>query len=247
MSDFLNLKHNDAIFLISGVHKLLSKASKKEALDLDDMTPLERSPRSRLYNERFLFLLFKNRKGTHYLDPEDATFFKQIYLNHHDNKATWIYFEHLKNSKCDQRTLELVLDLALQIEEMTYHSGNRQEAFECLMKQIEDLDLRLWVFDNMDRGFVYKIKLPIMECLKQCPRVVGHHLATALSFMTGFAIVACFYFDLWKDVIAFLVLNHISDKILVNFFYITSAGARIISPFDFSTTNLTLLEASIWT
>ena len=75
-------------------------------------------------------------------------------------------------------------------------------SLDCVFKKVEDKELKVWIFDTLNRGLIYSIR--------QKFTVIIDVLETFWKFISGFVRMFFFYFDIYKDILAFVVFDHIS-------------------------------------
>jgi hypothetical protein len=179
--------------------------------------------RSGLFNVSLIRILLKDRPSDGVLYPEEQSKLQTYYLDHHDKGQTAIFMEHVNNC-ANMRTTELVMDAILGWETSLGHNQIKFEALQCLKDSATDVELRGWLFKNIDRGVGYDIMRVLwisvedikrnLACCFNCPKISQ---ISSLIFKVSKALmkIGLFYFDFFKDIVAFTILYHISSEILV--------------------------------
>ena len=71
-----------------------------------------------------------------------------------------------------------------------------------MFTKVDDKELKVWIFDTLNRGITYS--------LRQKFTMIIDVLETFWKFISGFVRMFFFYFDIYKDILAFVVFDHIS-------------------------------------
>lgn len=95
------------------------------------------------------------------------------------------------------------------------------EAVECLENNIEDITLRSWVMDMIDRGPGYdlgkfakhSIINPVNNFFQTCIPI--YPITSVKEFISGFAASVGELTNFFKDITLILILWHFAKKILV--------------------------------
>ena len=71
-----------------------------------------------------------------------------------------------------------------------------------MFTKVDDKELKVWIFDTLNRGITYS--------LRQKFTMIIDVLEKFWKFISGFVRMFFFYFDIYKDILAFVVFDHIS-------------------------------------
>ena len=162
------------------------------------------------------------------LDPEEGSTLIGIYSAiYHDNFQTNLFFDQLRYCPNEAIT-ESVLDMIISWEIRRAGHTSKKEAIDCVMRNVsEDIELKNWILERLDRGTLYKFKQFVFSVVPEKFFWTGRMLGAVYGTLL-------FYWDVMKDAVTYLLFNHISSKIMVSklklvyFLFITS-GSQIIS------------------
>ena len=161
-----------------------------------------------MFNGALITIFQKEMTHMSKLDPEDLSLIIQSYEQHHNLNCTEIFFEHLQ--KCDNiKMVEEVVDCIKLWEYSHAHDKVEGKVYKCLMENIQDFQLRSWIFTHMDRGFFYNLQKKIISP-KNMKRLTFY-----LNLFLGILGIIFFYFDIFKDVLFFRILGHLWTNVLV--------------------------------
>ena len=129
--------------------------------------------------------------------------------------------------------VEFVLDMIISWEIRRSDHASKKEAMDCIMKNVsKDIELKNWILQRLDRGFLYKLKQWFFS-------VIHEPFFHLFRFLCAAGSTLCFYWDIVKDVITFILLNHVSSKILVS--------SNLKPKFDLHSLHFwNLSDASVW-
>ena len=126
---------------------------------------------------------------------------RKIYEIFHNCQSTELFYQHVKNYN-DITTTELILDTTFEWEIFEGHCSSKVEAIDCIFDHLEDKQLKNWIFEILSRGIVYSIQQKFIGVIDV--------LETFWKFISVFVRMFFFYFDIYKDILAFVVFDHIS-------------------------------------
>ena len=145
------------------------------------------------------------------LDTEESSLIIQSYMQHHNLGCAEVFFEHLQ--KCDNiKMVEEVIEIVKNWECQHAHEKNIGKVYQCFMENIKDLQLRSWIFTQMNRGCFYDLEKKIISP-KNKKRLI-YYLNIFLSILG----IILFYFDIFKDILFFRILGHLWINVLVKCF-----------------------------
>ena len=149
---------------------------------------------------------------------EDISKIKDSYVLHHYHSEahTSLFIEHLKHTGANTQTIEHIIDEIMKLE-IQFHGGKEIKAIECLMKNMKDPILKNWLIGLLDRGFFYKLQNIFWNSLSWNLKSL---IELSFSIVLGIVTIVLFYFDLYKDVVFFSILDHIWTEILVRNIFI---------------------------
>ena len=174
-----------------------------------------------------LLRLNSNQKLSN-LTLDDKGKILKIYAQHHDRRllagepvSIDVFFGHVKNFSevknfnfwVRSQVRNDILDLAYIWEDE--HHDTQYKAFGCIFENIEDLELKYWIFENhpSERGFFYQIS-ELYKSLTDSETWDWIKWILAV-LMSGFGFLF-FAFDAIKDFLAYLFIDYIATEILVS-------------------------------
>ena len=162
------------------------------------------------FHQALISLLSKEFPLGTVLDPEETSTIIGIYsTTYHSQNQTEMFFCQLKN--CPNKVIvEFVLDMIVSWEIRRSDHTSKKEAMDCIMKNVsKDIELKNWILQRLNRGCLFKMKQFFFT-------VIPEWCINLLRFLCAAGSTLCFYWDIVKDVITFILLNHVSSKILVS-------------------------------
>ena len=184
---------------------------------LHELQRLNENPRTKFFNRHLIKCFQKQLPPDGVLDQEDISLIKQSYTFHHYNKDAYtsLFIEHLKNAGGNIQTIEQIIDEIMKLE-IKFHNEKEIKAIECLMKNMKNPILKNWLICYLDRGFFYNLQKMFCSCFSSN---LIDLMKLIFSIVLGIVTIILFYFDLYKDVVFFSILDHIWTEILViNYF-----------------------------
>ena len=191
------------------------------------------------FHEVLISLLSKELPPGTVLDPEEESTIIGIYSTiYHPHDQTDLFFYQLKNCP-NEAVAELVLDMIISWEIRRSDHTSKKEAMDCIMKNVsKDIELKNWVLEKVDRGFLHKMKQRLFYVIPDSCFYSFDLISVAISTLF-------FYWDIVKDVITYILLNHISSKILVSIPN-ENCLTRCFAFFHFRCIDLKLSKVSTW-
>ena len=147
------------------------------------------------------------------LDEEEINKIKNIYSTKYHGSNSDIFFEQVKN--IPHKRMSEIIDTVAKWELNKGHKSEF-EATNCIMKNVKDPESKLMVFNHFDRGCMYNMKQFIISSIEYC---CLDSCSIMISFISVFISIILFYADVYKDVISFDILHHISSTILVSLYF----------------------------
>ena len=180
----------------------------------DELERLNKNPRAKFFNKQVIKCFQKQLPSDGVLSQADIALIKESYTFHHYHKDAHIsiFIEHLKNTRGNTQTIEQIVDEIMKLE-IKFHNEKEIKAIECLMKNMKNPILKNWLICYLDRGFFYNLQKMFCSCFS--PNLIDS-IRLIFSIVLGIVTIILFYFDLYKDVVFFSILDHIWTEILVN-------------------------------
>ena len=128
------------------------------------------------------------------------------------------YFDHVKDVTTDLNMIEIAVDEAWKIE-MDLHSFCQRAAIKCMRKNIKDESLFIWICNHLEceRGLTFKLQKMFEKFYSHDKRKVDWISSVKTCIIEVWAIFQMYY-DTYQDVIFILLLHHVSNKLLVNYY-----------------------------
>ena len=142
-------------------------------------------------------------------DEEEINKIKNIYSTKYHGSNSDIFFEQVRN--IPHKRMSKIIDTIVKWELHKAHNS-KFEAIDCIMKNVKDPESKLIVFNHFDRGCMYNIKQFIISSIEYCQ----DSCSIMISITSVFMGIILFYADVYKDIISFDILHHISSKFLVS-------------------------------
>ena len=171
-----------------------------------ELTELNNMP-VKLFNVP-LINCFQNQNGKREcLNPDEISLIIEQYKLHQSEGMIEYFYKHLKNCG-NTETIEQTIDNIYTWETQQGHS--EVEVTKCVMENVKDPVLKNWVLCLMNRGSIYLLE-------KACGLHSKSMYTIKMTVSIIYAIVSLimFYWDVYKDIIFFFILNHIWTNLLV--------------------------------
>ena len=199
-------------FFIAGVHIGLNDNLDRDGdIEMEILSVHSQCQRIARFNEALITIFQKEMTYMSRLDPEESSLIIQSYEQHHKLGCAEVFFEHLE--KCDNiKMVEKVFDIVKNWECNHAHEKNIGKVYQCFMENIKDLQLRSWIFTQMNRGCFYDLEKKIISPKNK------KTLIFYLNLFLGIVGIILFYFDIFKDILFFRILGHLWTNVLVKCF-----------------------------
>ena len=188
------------------MHPKYSKAKMEAEIELSELNNMP----VKLFNVQLMNCFQNKNDKRECLDPDEISLIIEQYKLHHSEGMTEYFFKHLKN--CGNiEAIEQTIDNIYTWEIQQGHERSEVEVTKCIMENVKDPVLKNWVLGLMNRGSIYLLE-------KAC----GFHsksmstIKMSVSIIYAFLSLIWFYWDMYKDIIFFFILDHIWTKLLVS-------------------------------
>ena len=199
------------------VHCIIKEESKPINLELtaivDDVLPSNTS-----FNPILMNILSKDIPEEGSLDPEEASTLIGIYKSHYHPAKSNKFFKQLKYAP-NQKTAKMIFNAVMNWEIRRSDHESKKDAINCILNAAnDDIELKQWLPNALDRGFLSNLKEKIMHILPI--GIFTSKVLTRLDFLKSTVFTFTFYWDVLKDVATFALFNHMSVNILVSIYSI---------------------------
>ena len=129
---------------------------------MEKLSAKSQSPRISMFDGALITIFRKEITHMSRLDTEESSLIIQSYMQHHNLGCAEVFFEHLQ--KCDNiKMVEEVIEIVKNWECQHAHEKNIGKVYQCFMENIKDLQLRSWIFTQMNRGCFYDLEKKIIS------------------------------------------------------------------------------------
>ena len=178
-----------------------------ELMDMDSETTFHAQKE---FHQVLINILSKDLPSGGILDPEESYTLIGIYSEiYHDNFQTELFFDQLRYCP-NEAVTDSVLDMIISWEIRRAGHTSKKEAIDCVMRNVsEDIELKNWILERLNRGSPYKFKHYVYSVVPERFFWLGRMLGAVYGTLS-------FYWDVLKDTVTYLLLNHISSKIMAS-------------------------------
>ena len=175
---------------------------------MEKLSANSQSQRISMFDGALITIFQRDMTHMSRLDPEESFLIIQSYEQHHNLGCSEVFFEHLQN--CDNiKMVEEVIEIVKNWEYKHAHEKKIGKVYQCFMENIQDLQLRSWIFTQMNRGCFYDLEKKIISPKSK------KMLIFYLNLFLGIVGIILFYFDIFKDILFFRILGHLWTNVLV--------------------------------
>ena len=171
--------------------------------------------RIRLFDGALIKCFKKQITDMRSLDPEDHFLISHSYKVHHDCGESQVFLEHVRNIE-SVKMCELVMDIVKTQEYKHLHDKNESEVVNCIMREVQDLELRDWVFTQFDRGFFYDLKKIVTSAISP---IIREKMGVIWIVLVGLFGLVSFYLDVFKDIVFYFTIEHVLKEFWVCFVF----------------------------
>ena len=181
----------------------------EEEFDMTDGVTELQIPQNPIFLPELFAILGKKHKN-YSLTSEEVADIKKIYQTFHEEGITEIFYFHVRNFG-NIRAKELIIDTVFDWELQNGHGSNNAKAMKCIFDNVQDIELKSWVFTILNRGKVYYF----MQFFS-APINIGSEI---WGFISDFVSIFMTYFNIFKNIMAFFILHYITREIWVSMNY----------------------------